>query len=262
LLYALSYLTAILTAAASINGLLFRATAYPTDDLVQTFVPTDVVNLFIGLPILLGALALARGGRLVGLLLWPGALFFILYNHVNYIFAMSLNVAFLLHLALVSLSVYTLIGLVAIIDGAAVRQRLGGAVPETSAGGILTVLGLSFFLRALGVMASALAGQTPMAATDLGLQVSDVITAPAWVIGGVLLWRRSELGYVAGLGLLFQASMLFVGLIVFLLVRPQISAEPLVLLDVVVIGVMGLICFIPFARFARGVASSHNGSPT
>ena len=30
--------------------------------------------------------------------------------------------------------------------------------------------------------------------------------APAWVIGGVLLWRREPLGYVTGLGLLCLAS--------------------------------------------------------
>ena len=41
-----------------------------------------------------------------------------------------------------------------------------------------------------------------------------------------MLWRRTELGYVAGLGLLFQASMLFIGLIAFLLLRPLLSTVP------------------------------------
>ena len=110
LIYALSFVIAILMAVASLTGLLYRTVVYPTDELLESFVPTDVVNLLIGLPILLGSMGLARRGRLIGLLLWPGALFFVLYNYMVYLFAMPLNVAFLLHLTLVTLSAYTVVG--------------------------------------------------------------------------------------------------------------------------------------------------------
>jgi hypothetical protein len=255
LIYALSFIIAILMAAASVTGLLYRAVIYPTNDLLQSFVSNDVVNLFIGLPILLGSMWLARRGKLIGLLCWPGALFFVLYNYIVYVFAMPLNVAFLLHLTLVTLSVYTIIGLIASIDGEAVQQRLIGSVPDRAAGGILVGLGLLFFLRVIGVTVSALTSQTPIAETELALHVSDFLITPAWVIGGVLLWRRKEFGYVTGLGLLFQASMLFIGLIIFLLLRPFLTTAPFVLADAVVIFIMGLICFIPFALFVRGVVS-------
>ena len=240
-------------AVASVAGLLYQTIIYPTDELLQSFVPNDVVNLFIGLPILLGSMWLARRGKLIGLLFWPGALFFVLYNYIIYVFAMPLNVAFLLHLALVTMSVYTLIGLVASIDGKVVQQRLTGAVPERLAGGVLAGLGLLFFLRVIGVMVDALISQTPIAETELALHTADFLITPAWVIGGVLLWRRKAFGYVTGLGLLFQASMLFIGLIIFLLLQPFLTTAPFVLVDVVVIFVMGLICFVPFALFVRGV---------
>jgi hypothetical protein len=243
-------------AAASAGGLAYGADLYPTDDLLQALLPTDVVNLVLGLPILLGSVWLAQRGKLIGLLLWPGALLFVLYNYLAYILAMPLNVAFLLHLTLVTLSVYTLTGLVTNIDREAVRRRLTGAVPERVAGGILVGLGLLFFLRAAGVLAGAIASQTPMAGTELAPNVADLLIAPAWVIGGVLLWRREAFGYVSGLGLLFSVSMLFVGLIVFLLVQPFLTAAPFALVDVVVVLVLGLICFVPFALFARGVVSS------
>ena len=196
---------------------------------------------------------MARRGKLIGLLFWPGALFFVLYNYMVYLFAMPFNVAFPLHLALVTLSAYTITGLIASIDGAAVRQRLTGSVPERIAGSILAGLGLLFFLRVIGVMINALTGQAPISETELALHISDFIITPAWIIGGVLLWRHKEFGYVTGLGLLFQASMLFIGLIVFLLLQPFLTAAPFVLADVVVIFIMGLICFIPFALFVRGV---------
>ena len=118
-----------------------------------------------------------------------------------------------------------------------------------------------FFLQVIGVIVSTLTSQTPIAETELALHVSDFLIAPAWVIGGVLLWQRKELGYVTGLGLLFQGSMLFIGLIIFLLLQPFLTAAPFVLIDVVVIFIMGLICFIPFALFVRGVVSGRRSSP-
>jgi hypothetical protein len=251
--YTLSFIIAVLMAAASVAGLLYRADLYPTDELLQSFLPNDIVNLLIGLPILLASMWLARRGKLIGLLLWPGALFFVLYNYLVYVFAMPLNVAFLLHLALVTLSLYTTIGLIASIDGEPVQRRLAGRVPERVAGGVLTGLGLLFLLRVIAVLVSALASQAPVARTELALHVSDFLTAPALVIGGVLLWRRAELAYVTGLGLLFQASMLFIGLIIFLLVQPFITAAPFVLTDVIVILILGLICFVPFALLMRGI---------
>ena len=261
LTYALSFIIAILMAAASVAGLMYRTIIYPTDELLRAFVSNDVVNLFIGLPILLGSMWLARRGKLIGLLFWPGALFFVLYNYSVYVFAMPLNVAFLLHLALITLNVYTIIGLVANIDGKVVQQWLTGAVPERVAGGILAGLGLLFFLMVIGNIVYALISQTPIAETELALYTSDFLFAPSWVIGGVLLWRRKEFGYVIGLGLLFQASMLFIGLIISLLLQPFLTTAPFVLVDVVVIFIMGLIVFIPFVLFVRGVVSKRSSSP-
>jgi hypothetical protein len=260
-LYALSFVIALLMAAASAAGLLYRTAVYPREDLLQSFVPNDVVNLFIGMPILLGSMWLARRGKLVGLLLWPGALFFVLYNYLVYVLAMPLSVAFLLHLTLVTLSTYTTIGLLASINGAAVQRRLAGAVPERAAGAILGGLGLLFFLRAMGVLIAAIPNQTPMAETELAINIADLMITPAWVIGGVLLWRRKEFGYATGLGLLFQASMLFIGLIIFLLLQPILTEAPFVLADVVVTLIMGMICFVPFALFVRGVLTGRRLLP-
>jgi hypothetical protein len=68
LIFALSFAIAILIAAASVAGLMYRTIIYPTDELLRTFVSNDVVNLFIGLPILLGSMWLARRGKLIGLI--------------------------------------------------------------------------------------------------------------------------------------------------------------------------------------------------
>ena len=59
-IYASSFLIVILMAVVSIVGLRYRTLIYPTDDLIRTFVSNDVVNLFVGLPILLGSMSVAR----------------------------------------------------------------------------------------------------------------------------------------------------------------------------------------------------------
>ena len=101
------------------------------------------------------------------------------------------------------------------------------------------------------MIASALVDGTEIPTTQLAVLVADALLAPAWVIGGALLWKRTAFGYAAGLGLLFQASMLFVGLMVILITLPWLTDGPFAPLDVVVVAVMGLVCFIPLALFLR-----------
>jgi hypothetical protein len=253
--YAFSLAIAAMMAVASAAGLLYPARLYPTDALRQSFMANDVVNLAVGLPVLLGSMWLARRGSLLGLLLWPGALFYVPYNYLVYTFALPLNVGFLLSLVLLAASTYTMAGLIASIDGGEVQQRLRGMVPERLAGGILAGLGIAFSLLAIGTVINHLVNQTPIAGPELALQVADFVISPAWVIGGILLWRRRTFGYVAGAGLLFQASMLFIGLIVFLLLQPLLTAAPFAPVDIVVTTILGSICFVPFGLFLRSVLS-------
>jgi len=255
LIYTFSFLIAILMAVVSVAGIRYRAIIYPTDELIRSFVPNDVVNLLIGLPILLGSMYLAWRGKLIGLLCWTGALFFVFYNYTAYVFVMPLNWVFPFHLVLMTLSLYALIGMVASIDGNTVQQRLSGAVPERFAGGVLAGLGILFLFRVISVMVSPLISGKLLTETELAVNIADFLTTPAWVVGGILLWRRKQLGYVTGLGLLFQGSMLFVALILFLLLQPLLTSAPLAVTDVLIIFTMGLIFFIPFVLFVRGVVT-------
>jgi hypothetical protein len=251
--YILSLIVTLLMAASSVTGLVVRSTIYPTDELRQTFLPNDVVNLVIGVPILLLSMWLAKRGRLIGLLLWPGALLYVFYNYIAYVFGIPLNFLFPLNLLLVALSAYTTIGLIASIDAPAVQVKLQGKVSEKSAGGILAGFGILFVLRVIAVVAEALVTRTPIPVTDFPVLIADSLVCPAFIIGGLLLLRCKAFGYLSGLGLLFLASMLFIGLIVFMLIQPLLTSASFPLLDVVVVAVMGMICFIPFSLFVRGV---------
>jgi hypothetical protein len=254
--YILSLLITLLMTASSLAGLIYRSAIYPTDELRQTFLPNDVVNLTIGVPILLVSMWLARRGKLIGLLFWPGALFYVFYNYVAYVFGMPFNIAFPLNLTLVTLSVYIIIGLIASMDGTAIKDALKSKVSERVGGGVITGFGILFAVRVIIVVVNALINQTPVPASEFPVLIADFLVSPAFIIGGVLLWRRQALGYLSGLGLLFQASMLFIGLIIFMLIQPHMTSASFPLFDMVVVAVMGLICFIPFGLFVRGVLAN------
>jgi hypothetical protein len=246
--------------AASIAGLLSPASLYPSDDLLESFMVNDVVNLFIGLPIILGAIWFTHRDRLIGLLLLPGALLYVIYNYIGYILGVPFSLITFAYLVLVILSAYILVDLLRKIDQKSVKDRLSEVVPVKLAGWILVVFGALFIFRALNIIVQAIMSQTTLPAVEIGVLVADIVLSILCILGGALLLRRSPLGFVSGLGLLFAASMLFIGLIMLLLLQPALTDAPFVLTDVITVSVMGLICFIPFGLFVRGVFSSEKST--
>lgn len=69
----------------------------------------DAANLIL-VPILLGSMWLARRGSLIGLLLWPGALFDGLYAYAVYLVSAPFTTLVFVYVLLVTLSAFTLIG--------------------------------------------------------------------------------------------------------------------------------------------------------
>ena len=260
LAYVLSLVGAIIMATVSLGGLLYPSIFYPTNELIQSFVANDVANLFVGLPILLGSMWFARRGKLVGLLLWPGALLYVLYTYIAYFFGIPFSMLNFVYLVIVLLSTYCIIDLLKSIDKKSVQEQLSEGVPVRIAGGVLVALGVLFTLRAIGVIVEANTNQTMLPTYEIGVLIADIVLSIFFIVGGGLLLRRSSLGYVSGLGLLFAASMLFIGLIMVLLLQPFLTNAPFVLVDIIVVFIMGLICFIPFGFFLHKVISKEKSS--
>lgn len=248
-----SCIIAVLMGIASSAGLFYQSTVYPTDELVNALVPTDVTILFIGLPLLLVSIWLARNDKLIGLLLWPGVLLFTLYCYLNYVLSGPFSPFYMLYLVVLALCVYTLIAQLTCLDSRAVKVRLQGAVPERFAGGVLAVLGAMFVLRAAAILTDYFLNDSLLTGVEIALNSTDILISPVWVIGGILLWRRRSFGYVSGLGLLFQGMMLFVGLIFVMLITPILKGGVIPVFDIVVVLLMSLVCLIPMALYTRGV---------
>jgi len=252
----LSWIVIVLMTATSLVGLTFPNALYATAELQQSYLTNDVVNLIIGLPVLAGALWFARRGSLLGLLLWPGALLYVIYNYLAYAYGNPLGWLTFISLILVVISALATVNLIGCIDAEAVKNRLGENTPRRFAGWVMLVFGAFFILRTAGVVFGAVSEQTSLPISEIGLAVADVTLSLLLIVGGVLLLRRQALGYVLGLGLLFAASTLFIGLLVYFILQPFVSDVPFALVDFVVVLLMSLICFVPFGLYVRAIRLS------
>jgi hypothetical protein len=225
--------------------------------LVPGFLAQDVFNLVVGLPILIGSLWLARRGSLMGLLLWSGALFHLVYTYAHYLIGAPFSGLFLGYAAIVVLGAYTTIGLVASFDGDTIRKRLAGAVPPRIVGGILVALALlTIGQDAFGAVATALAGDEPIDPAERGVWTADLTLAvPAMLVVGGLLWRRAALGYVAAAGLLLSFGLTSVVIAAMIALQPLLTGAAIDAGTVIGLLVFGAVAWAPLLLYARGMAS-------
>jgi hypothetical protein len=254
LAYLSSGIVAFLMTFASVAGVLFGSRIYPAPQASGNS-GTDALNLVAGLPLLLGSMWLARRGSLIGLLCWPGALFYILYIYMFYVLEVPFNVLFLPYVILVTLSVYTMIGLIASIDGEAVR-RLSGHLPARVIGAALILIALLFTIVDTVLIGTALASRASVdTTTHVSWIVDFTIELPALLLAGILLWRREALGYVAAPGLLLQGGVLNAGFALVLVFQALFGAAPINVPFAAVVFVIGALSFVLLAVFVRGSAN-------
>jgi hypothetical protein len=207
LAYVASGAVALAIMVAGLAGLVSDpAVFYAGSSLVLVSQGADLANLVIVLPLLLAFMWLARRGSLIGLLLWPGLLFYVAYAYIPYLVGAPLNALFFAYATLVTVSGFTVIGIVASLDAEAIRARLAD-VPARGIGAALVVIAVSAYAGLAGTAMSQL-GSAAGDASTRPLAVADwALGSPVLLIGGVLLWRRLPLGYVAGAGLLLVSGL-------------------------------------------------------
>jgi len=254
--YANSFVVAIIMVVASTVGIMYRSVIYPTEKLSIGFVSSDLLNLVVGLPVLLVSMWLTRRGKLAGLLCWPGALFYVLYIYTSYL-ALPVSVLLIPHIFLIILSAYSIIGIIVSINCDAVRQRLSGVIPAKTTGGILTSIAILVIVYQIISIITVLINQTTPDNVELVQWIDDlVVGSPALLVGGYLLLRRKALGYVAGAGLLLMCSVLFIGVIPAMVFQALSADTPIDVIGILIVLISGMVCFIPFVLFVRGVAKT------
>lgn len=243
-------LIAALVALASLDGIF--GDPYP-DDLRESLLPNDVLNLAMILPLLLAAMWGAQRGAVLAQIGWPAVLFAVFYTYVPYVVARPLSDWVLPYLLIVRLSLYSCIALLVTLPAATIVPKIVAAIPAKWAGGALVVLGGLFTFHISSSWALATFNDADLSLAERAVFAADSLILPAWIISGVWLWRRETRGYVFGAIVLLQASLLYAAVIILLLIQPLLTDADLVVGDVIGLTMTGMFCFVPCGLLVRGL---------
>ncbi len=256
--YIFTIIIAIIMATVSVISIIYKNTIYTTDEFIKAFYPTDIFNIGIILPLIIIFLILSMRHKLVGLLTLPALLFYIVYTYVNNLLMMPFNVMFLPYLIIIALSIYTTIGIIATIDGNSIHQRFMNKVPARFPAGVLIILTVFVAGRQIALIIDALMKDAHPDVFETVLWINDfIVMVPALLLGGIFLWLKKPLGYVVGGGLLFSYGLLSLGLFPVMVYQSMFDNMPVEWDAIIVVGVMVLLCFIPYILMTRGMAKSN-----
>ena len=185
----LSLLTATLLPVTSVAGLLLgrRGLYAPDPRTLPAFLGQDALTLAVGLPLLLGSVWLARRGSLRGLLLWPGALFYVAYSYAYHVLSPEFNALYLTYVAIVSMNLYGFVYLLVSTDPERVQERVSRRTPVRLIGGALmaapSLLGAAWVAT---IVAALIAVATPGRVERVVWPLDLVVAFPAMFWGGRL----------------------------------------------------------------------------
>lgn len=214
--YVLSTLSILGLSIASTTLGLFREDHYAVAPaIVPRLQAQDAVILAVAVPVLTLGLWTAQRGTLWGRVVWLGALAFMTYTWASIAGQTGFTVFFLGHLALFSLSLFTLVGGLVQTDAVAVRDELAEELSRSLYAGFLAFVALGLTLLWFAELVPAtVTGTPPLVLDELGPQaiytyVLDLgVVVPSLAITAVLLWRDRTWGYVFTGVLLVMAGLL------------------------------------------------------
>jgi len=257
LIYINTLILVILMTGISITGIIFQNKIYSSEEISVVFVPNDFVNLFLGVPILIISLFLTIRKKLIGLLLYPGALFYITYIYVSYLLGLPFNALFIPYMILVILSIYTIIGLLPKIDSEQVQTILKGHVPIRTTGSIMFAITCLIVIYQVSQIINSHFGQLEVEQLEIAQWIVDLVfAAPAFLIISYFMIRRKHLGYSLGISILLLLGTLFIGLVPVIIVTAKLTGTPVSVPDIVIVSGSSMICIIPFILFARGITKT------
>jgi hypothetical protein len=211
-----SLAAAVLMAAASAAGI-FLPTTYARETVCWATQGRgqDIANLFCVFPAMLSALHFAFRGSARATLATLGLLTYVAYSYILYAFFVHFGPWFLVYVAVLGLSSYSLFGSVIHMNRDEIARRLAGSPKTGLVSILLLVFGLLFAFQWLSEIApSLLSGTTPKSITEIGAPVNPVqvldlaFILPGMIVTAVAVRKRKPLGLLFAAPLLtFSAAM-------------------------------------------------------
>ncbi len=234
--HAMSWIIAGLMIVASIAGLAIDGLFKETEWAREALRGGDLVTLTLVVPLLIVALILARRGSQRAHVVWMGTIAYAVYNYAYYVFGSRFNDIFLLHIALFSLSVFTLACALPNMDAAWIADRLRTRRSARWVGVFLATVGLlQGLLWVFVVVRNAFTGEViqdiPVAGQHLVFALDLGLLVPSLIVAGVLLYRGHAMGFLLGgamavMGAAYQVNMMVGGVFQANADVPGITAFP------------------------------------
>lgn len=191
---------------------------HDTSFVAALFRGTDVITLFVCLPLLLISYLSHRCGSLRGSIFLIGMLFYFLYIGVTYTFSVTFNSLFLVYTALFSASLFATIIALTTFDVQSLANKVASTMPHRGIAIFMFVAGLgTLFLWLSELIAPIMTGQAP---ANLGHYTTmfthgfdSAVITPATVITGIYLLKRKPLGYLLAAPLLILCTIIGVTVI-------------------------------------------------
>jgi hypothetical protein len=210
---------AALLAVAAVAGMFGDAYQSATPFARNAYRGADLVSLVLALPMLVLAAVAARRGSTRGLLLWLGAIAYIVYQYA-YTFAFDWSRLFPVYLVLLSLSGFTLARALIALDLAQVVGRFSRRTPVRVVGAYLVGVGVCLgLMEAAQVVSALVTGEVPRIVAATGHPTSPVyildlgLVVPLMLLAAVWLRARRPWGYVTAAILLVKGTTVGSGLL-------------------------------------------------
>jgi hypothetical protein len=213
---------ALLAAAASVAGLLAADRVYARESaaLFDAATAQDVVTLVPVAPLVALLAFWAGRGSLGAFLCLPGFLAFTAYNYAIYAFSIHFGSLFLVWVAVLGLSIFALVGVLATADMSAIKQRFAGRAMPGPAWFLIGVAALFALLWLSEIVPDMLAGDPSRSAREWNVPTNPVhvldlaFFLPGVITSGVLLLRRHPLGYATAAGQLVWIGLTCVPILI------------------------------------------------
>jgi hypothetical protein len=216
----LTLLIVLLLPVATATGLFMSGFYRDTTWMIPQARGQDLVTLIVVEPLLIGALIGAQRKRVAALLLWMGALGYVLYTYAMYSYTTYFNALFLVYVGLFSTSLFALIDLLVHLDLTQIRAAIRPTMPARVVAAFCALVGAFFLAAWLGqIVPATLQGTVPepllLAKTPTSaVHVQDLaVVLPLFFAAAVWLWQRRLWGFVLGALLLVVADVMLLALL-------------------------------------------------
>jgi hypothetical protein len=179
----------------------------------------DIANIVAAAALFI-AVYFASKGSVKAFLVWIGVLIALIYPYIIYAFAIHFNSLFLVYVAIVGLSFYTLVGSLMQLHLDNLQPSFAATTKARPVSVFLLLVAVLFALLWLSEdIPALLTGKIPQTVMESGLLTSPVhvldlgLYLPAMIITAILLWRRKLLGYIVAIPLLVFNILTGIGIV-------------------------------------------------